>query len=200
MNPTTAPSSGVARRASSSARIVCRERLVAELKDHVVAAGAAAAADRRDDRDLVAVGEWRARLGVVPVAREPHEGSSGGQHRIACDERAPRVLHRPAIGQLERHLARPGELTLDREQADADAHASRGRSAACSAAISRPSPSGRIVDVKRGSARSAVSNARSAIVFAPRRRSGGAGRAAAPQDVVGDDEAPGASRGTRASR
>ena len=53
---------------------------------------------------------------------------------MTLDERAPRRPRRRAVGQLERDLARPGELALDREQPDADADratsAHRRRSAA----------------------------------------------------------------------
>ena len=109
------------------------------------------------------------------------------------DERAPRRPRRSRRRQLERDLARPGQLALDREQADPDADRPRVRPARplsrATSAMSSPSPTGRIVAVKRGSARTAASNARSAAVFAS---SAATGRvpddAAAPQDVVGDDE------------
>ena len=53
-------------------------------------------------------------------------------------------------------------------------------------AISSPSPTGRIVAVKRGSPRTTASKARSAVVSAS--VIAGVRHAAAPQDVVGDDE------------
>ena len=110
-----------------------RERRLAELEDPrrspalAVAPRRRPARDRRDHRHLVAVGQRRRRVGVVAVAGEPHRRAAGREDRVARDERRPGVLDVGAVGELERDLARPGQLALDREEADPDPHGRRHR-------------------------------------------------------------------------
>ena len=61
-----------------------RERLLAELED--APRRLVATADRRDDRQLVAVGKERVRLRIVTVPREADEWPPGGERRVQRDE------------------------------------------------------------------------------------------------------------------
>src|SRR4029079_8853741 len=70
------------------------------------------------------------------------------------------------IGELQRDLARAGQLALDREEPDPDPDRHRRPGQPRHVAMSRPSPTGRMVAEKRGSPSTAVSNARSAAVLA----------------------------------
>ena len=171
------------------------ERRLAQLEDALRAV--AAARHRRDDRHLVAVGEGRRLVGVGAVAREPDasrvRARAPGWARRAPSQASATVA--PSV-ELERHLARAGQLALDREQPDPDAHAAVPRHPRHVAASS-PSPSGRIVAVNRASAEDALAERAEGG-----RRSGRSsiGRdpddAAAPQDVVGEDQGA-AARGAR---
>ena len=87
-----------------------------------VGAGLSPARDRRDHRHLVAVLESGRGIRVRPVAREPDEVAAGAKRGILLHERVPGVRDRGVGRHVEGHLARPGELALDREQADPDAH------------------------------------------------------------------------------
>jgi hypothetical protein len=84
-------------------------------------------ADRGDERDLVAVGEGSSRVGVFAVARESDRGAAGGKDRVTLDDRGPGCLDRGTRRQIEIHLARPGKLTLEREEPDPDAHGGQPR-------------------------------------------------------------------------
>ena len=148
-----------------------RERRLAQLEDPGPAPrfhppGAAPPGDRRDHRHLVAVGECRRRVGIVAVAREPERRATGPEDRVACDEGDPGVLDIGIVGKLQRDLARAGQLALDREETDPDPDGHRRLGQPRHVAMSSPSPTGRIVDVKRGSASTAASNARRAAVLA----------------------------------
>ena len=102
------------------------ERRLAQLEDPGGAADdLRAAADRRDDRELVAVLERRVRVGVLRVARESDGRPARGEPGMERDEGAPRVLDRRAGVQLERDLLRADQLALDREQPDPHAHRDR---------------------------------------------------------------------------
>ncbi len=136
--------SGTASARSSMTRIVGPARL------------RRAAADRRDAGQLVAVGQDRVRVGVLAVPGEPDRRSPGARTGNRSTSAAQAVLDRRAVGQLEGDLARPGELALDGEQADPEAHRRQPRYEATRS----PSPTGRIVALKRGSRRTAVSKAR----------------------------------------
>jgi hypothetical protein len=105
-----------------------------------------------DDRDLVAIGEGRLRLRVLPIPCEAHVRPPGSKHREAADQVAPCVLDRRARHEGKLDLAPPGKLALDREETRADGQArlrSRLRHERTDAR-SRPSPTGRMVAFKRG--------------------------------------------------
>ena len=103
--------------------------------------------------------------------RRRRRGPSPGRRRRRCARSGPTAGRAPSTGWRSTsaaqasstvapsarstvHLARPGQLALDGEQADADG---RSRDQPRQVATSSPSPSGRIVAVKRGSARTAAS-------------------------------------------
>ncbi len=94
------------------------ERLGAQLEDPPAAT--AAARHGRDHRHLVTVGQRRRRLGVVAVPGEAQRRTTGREDRETAGERDPRRLDVGAVGELERDLARAGQLALDGEQADPD--------------------------------------------------------------------------------
>ena len=118
---------------------------------------------RRDHRHLVAVAEASRWVGILPVAGEPHRCPARPENRISLDKRGPGRLDIGPVGQVDANLAGTGELTLDREQADPDGDGHEPGQPR-RAAMSRPSPTGRIVASNRGSASSAVSKARNASV------------------------------------
>jgi hypothetical protein len=187
------------------------ERLGAQLEDAppvgpIRAVGAlhdrfiGATRHRRDHRDLVAVGEPRRRLGIVAVPREAERRAPGREDRVAAGERDPGRLDVGVVGQLERDGAGPRELPLDRKEADTDGDR-HGRGQPPHDAIRSPSPTGRIVALKRGSPRTEASKDRSASVL---RSLASAGRApdARPlhRTLSAAMSAPGASRLSNASR
>ena len=118
-NPTAAPSSGEASRSVSSPRIAGIEGRGPQLQD---AALLGAAGHRRDHRDLVAVGEVGRAVRIRAVPGEPHRGPPRREVGMDTDQGGPRVVDRRAVGQVERDLARAGQLALDREEPDAHAH------------------------------------------------------------------------------
>ena len=100
------------------------ERALAELEDPT----AGATRDRRDHRHLVAVGEAVVGIGVVAVAREAdrRRGPAPRTGKRVTSARPGRLDVGP-VGQLDGHLARPGQLALDREQPDPDPDGHAGR-------------------------------------------------------------------------
>ncbi len=158
--------------------------------------------DRRDHRHLVAVGQRRRRVGVVAVPGEAER----------CRDRAPgpgaarRAPPRPPRHR-RRRPARAGPRACRPARAGSRT-GGRGPRSTSTAAVSRatrrssrPSPTGRIVALKRGSARTAASNARSAAVFAS---SAAAGRVPETRPLhrtlSAAMSAPGSSRPASASR
>ena len=140
-------------------------------------------------------------VGVVAVAREPDRRAAGREDRVARRRARPRRprrrRRRPARAGTSRVPASSRWIANSRTRTRIATVGGAGQPR--HEAMSRPSPTGRIVALKRGSARTAVSNARRAAVFAS---SAATGRApddpAAPQDVVGDDERARARAGRRA--
>ena len=86
--------------------------------------------DWRDHRHFVAVGDGRRLVCICTVTCEPDRRPARGEGRMESHEGVPRIGDRGTVRQVERNLARPGQFTLDREQADPDAHAGDRRSPA----------------------------------------------------------------------
>ena len=151
---------------------------------------AGAARDRRDHRDLVAIGERRRGVGVVAVAREADRRAARRQHREARHERRPGRLDVGAVGQLEGTSRVPASSRWIANSRTRMRIATLGRGRQPShEATSRPSPTGRIVALNRGSARTAdIEGAQRGGVRVVRRDRPGARDPPAPQDVVGEDE------------
>ena len=199
---------GVARRVGQLGQDGGRERRLAELEDPPSAPPPASGPDPPETGGIIATSSPSASavagLGVVAVAGEPHRRAAGRQDRVARDERGPGGLDVGAVGELERDLARPGQLALDREQADPDAHGRRRHRRQLSratCAMSSPSPSGRIVgrEARIGEDRRVERAQRGRVRVVGRGRPG-ARDPAAPQDVVGDDQRAGREPRRRAPR
>ena len=188
------PGSSVANGASRSSRI---RRAAGAGRDPpetggIIATSSPSASDRR-------------RVGVVAVPREADRRPAGRQDRVARRRARPRRPRRPRRRRRSRATSRvpassrwiANSRTRTRIATSPPAPVSRATTA-----MSRPSPTGRIVAVKRGSARTAASNARRAAVFA----SSGARPAGRPTRGRSTGRCrrrrarPGASRPTSASR
>ena len=81
------------------------------------------AADRRDTGELVAVGQCLRGPGVLAVPGESDRGTPRREDRELGHQRRPAVFDGGAGGQVEWHLAGPGQLALHGEQAQPDPQA-----------------------------------------------------------------------------
>ena len=196
-NPTTAPSSSVASRVLEVGQDRPGDRCLRRSRG---SAGRRprpgrrrATADRRDERDLVAVRERRRRLGVVAVAGEAHRRPARREHRMPRGDGIPGIARRS-----RRPAARAGPRASRRARAGSR-RGGRGRGRALSgpsarSAVASATEAGeeepvadrqdRRLEPRIGEDRR-VERAERARV---RLRPGRVDDAAAPEDVVGDDE------------